>query len=74
MENKDNFLSSIQVSKSNLAKAIMTGEKDKIDKVSYANYFLCVEIQKCFFFGIDSLKLFFTNTQLITAPMCVTGM
>ncbi|KAJ7352799.1 hypothetical protein OS493_033860 [Desmophyllum pertusum] len=32
MENKDNFLSSIQVSKSNLAKAIMTGEKDKIDK------------------------------------------
>ena len=48
MESKD-LMTSIQVSKSNLAKAIMRADKDQIEKVSILQIFLCIGRQNRFF-------------------------
>ena len=49
MESKD-LMTSIQVSKSNLSKAIMYGDKDQIEKVSILQIFLCIERKHRFLF------------------------
>ena len=55
MESKD-LMTSIQVSKSNLAKAIMRADKDQIEKVSILQIFLCIGRQNRFFLN-RSLEL-----------------